>query len=94
MRQRSLVIIILLRVFLFDNKQIPFILKALKSGTFHERLSSSEAILSLTLDEDAVSHNPFCMFQFSTVCSVSPSEHRTALQKLETASPKARKEEG
>ncbi len=34
--------------------QIPFILKALKSGTFHERLASSEAILSLTLNEDAV----------------------------------------
>lgn len=33
---------------------IPFILKGLKSGTFHERLSASEALFSLTLDEEAV----------------------------------------
>jgi hypothetical protein len=34
---------------------IPCILKALKSGSFHERLSSSEALFSLTLNEEAVS---------------------------------------
>ena len=33
---------------------VPFILKALKFGSFHERLSSSEALFSLTLNEEAV----------------------------------------
>jgi hypothetical protein len=36
---------------------IPCILKALKSGSFHERLSASEALFSLTLNEEAVSCN-------------------------------------
>jgi hypothetical protein len=33
---------------------VPFIVKALKSDIFHERLSASEALFSLTLDEEAV----------------------------------------
>ncbi len=44
---------------------VPFILKALKSDIFHERLSASEALFSLTLDEEAVRWNVFLRGQHS-----------------------------
>ena len=62
---------------------VPFVLKALKSGTFHERLSSSEALFSLTLNEDAVSCfalSSSSILFLSIMSSASPFERRTVLQ--------------